>query len=216
MHAVALLTSVRPLKFVSPKLHFKSFSLHRGVGKTVFALRGLSFRYPLLAISLPRSPKNATRPHEIDNRDSRADSPCQGCGGSSTGTRIHSERTATYVAVLERVAPYCSRIDRGATSNAPRRRRGEERDEEGTRARVSRRRKGCAEGGGATMEGSGDACACFAASLSNYRAFCPLRSQVAEEKIYLPACLSVSLCLFAYFTWLTCLAITCWIFHTFL
>lgn len=149
----------------------------------------------LLAISLPRNSKNATQSHEIGNRNSRADSPCQGCDRSSTGTRIHSERTATYVAVLERVAPYCSRIDRGATSNAPRRRRGEERDEEGTRARVSRRRKGCAEGGGATMEGSGDACACFAASLSNYRAFCPLRSQVVEEKIYLPACLSVSLAL---------------------
>lgn len=113
--------------------------------------------------------------------------------------RVHgytvNDVTTTYVAVLERVAPYCSRIDRGATSNAPRRRSGEERDEGGTRARVSRRRKGCAEGGGATMEGSGDACACFAASLSNYRAFCPLRSQVAEEKIYLPARLSVSLAL---------------------
>ncbi|KYQ60050.1 hypothetical protein ALC60_00873 [Trachymyrmex zeteki] len=45
--------------------------------------------------------------------------------------------TATYVAVPERVAPYCSRIDRGATSNAPRRWRGEESDEKGTRARVS-------------------------------------------------------------------------------
>ncbi|EGI65484.1 hypothetical protein G5I_05996 [Acromyrmex echinatior] len=43
--------------------------------------------------------------------------------------------TTTYVAVPERVAPYCSRIDRGATSNAPRRWRGEESDEEGTRAR---------------------------------------------------------------------------------
>lgn len=43
------------------------------------------------------------------------------------------------------------------------------------------------------MEGSGDACACFLASLSNYRAFCPLRSQVAEEKTYLPARLSALL-----------------------
>ncbi|KAL0125996.1 hypothetical protein PUN28_004813 [Cardiocondyla obscurior] len=42
--------------------------------------------------------------------------------------------TTTYVAVPERVAPYCSRW------------RGEESDEEGIRARVSRRRKGCAEG----------------------------------------------------------------------
>lgn len=43
------------------------------------------------------------------------------------------------------------------------------------------------------MEGNGDACACFPASLSNYRAFCPIRSQVVEEKIYLPACLSACL-----------------------
>lgn len=58
---------------------------------------------------------------------------------------VNDDVTATYVAVPERVAPYCLRIDRGATSNAPeRRQRGEERS--GEERRGERRGRHPSEG----------------------------------------------------------------------
>jgi len=60
-----------PLRFVSSKSHFRLFSLHHS--KAVSAMWSF-VSCPLLAIS--RSAKSAIQSREIDNRNSRADSPC--------------------------------------------------------------------------------------------------------------------------------------------
>jgi len=115
----------------------------------------------------------------------------------STGTRIHGERRDGYVRYHARA--------RSAILLADWPRRNEQRSE-AVKRRGERRGRYPSEGestalgvrGGATMEGTRDACACFPASLSNYHAFCPLCSQVIKKKTYIPAwpaCLACSACL---------------------
>lgn len=74
--------SARLSKFSPSKSHFISFSLHRDFAEFVFAILSHAF-HPPLAIPHPRGVKRATRSREIDNRNSRADSLCQGRGKSS-------------------------------------------------------------------------------------------------------------------------------------
>lgn len=121
--------------------------------------------------------------------------------------RIHPAKNAVDVTVNHNVTTRYVRCRAGARSAillADWPRRNEQRSEatkgEERATRKAPKRgwvdgvRGCTEGESATMEGNGDACACFPASLSNTaRAFCLLPSQVIEKEIYLPTCLPVSL-----------------------